>query len=397
MEGPRLTEERLRNHLDSNQPMRERMCLALLPLLGPFTREQPRRPKGGPDGGRDIEAVHQGRTTVWGAVGFKNGGGSDDGSRNEAEAKFKADLNRALEENTSLAGFVFFTNVDLTPTRREDLHRYALGQGVAIVEIFDMERLRHVLDSPEGLIARLQYLEIPMSATEQAALVGKFGTQLQNAVTARFDRVEQTLSQMERFLSFQMPILRVDLYIELRDATTSVNIGDEAALLRIGGLHDLSKCMSFLAVNFVGHNRASTALVTQAHMWNDDAPDNLLALRPSVGTPSVMISYNEISLTTGGNRVRIADLTLITFEAICTEGIRDRIKRVVVDANGYELVSYAPEVPGNSEDVSNVKWPEKLTYKAADRKWKVLITQKQRNLLFSQPKASGRLAPLINI
>ena len=41
MDGPRLTEERLRHHLDSNQPMRERMCLTLMPLLGPFTREQP--------------------------------------------------------------------------------------------------------------------------------------------------------------------------------------------------------------------------------------------------------------------------------------------------------------------------------------------------------------------
>jgi hypothetical protein len=71
MDGPRLTEERLRNHLDCNQAMRERMCLALLPLLGPYTREQPRRPKGGPDGGRDIEAVYEGRTTIWGAVGFK--------------------------------------------------------------------------------------------------------------------------------------------------------------------------------------------------------------------------------------------------------------------------------------------------------------------------------------
>ena len=41
-----------------------------------------------------------------------------------------------------------------------------------------------------------------------------------------------------------------------------------------------------------------------------------------------MISYNELSLTTGGNRVRIADLTLITFEAVCTEGIRGKIKRL---------------------------------------------------------------------
>src|SRR3984957_13561725 len=98
MDGPRLTEERLRHHLDSNQPMRERMCLALLPLLGPFTREQPRRPKGGPDGGRDIEAVYQGQTTVWGAVGFRNGGGLDEESRAAAEKKFKEDLDRAMEE-----------------------------------------------------------------------------------------------------------------------------------------------------------------------------------------------------------------------------------------------------------------------------------------------------------
>ena len=84
MDGPRLTEERLRHHLDSNQVMRERMCLTVLPLLGPFTREQPRRPKGGPDGGRDIEAVYQGRTMIWGAVGFRNGGGSDEEARNAA-------------------------------------------------------------------------------------------------------------------------------------------------------------------------------------------------------------------------------------------------------------------------------------------------------------------------
>src|SRR5580765_3112461 len=83
MDGPRLTEERLRYHLDSNQVMRERMCLALLPLLGPYTREQPRRPKGGPDGGRDIEALYQGQILIWGAVGFKNGGGLDDSSRDE--------------------------------------------------------------------------------------------------------------------------------------------------------------------------------------------------------------------------------------------------------------------------------------------------------------------------
>jgi hypothetical protein len=395
MEGPRLTEERLRHHLDSNQVMRERMCLALLPLLGPFTREQPRRPRGGPDGGRDIEAVYQGRTTIWGAVGFRNGGGSDDEARNAMEKKFKEDLDRALEENASLAGFVFFTNVDLTPSRRESLVRYAHGKNVMIVDIFDMERLRHALDSPEGLIARLQYLEIPMSTTEQAALVGKFGSQLQHAVTTRFDRVEQTLAQMERFLQFQKPILRIDLYAELTEPTTSAAVGDEAILLRIGGLHDLPKTMCFLSVNQSSHSKAADpGLLTLTHIWNDESPSNILTLQPSVGPPNVLASYNELSLTTAGSRVRIADLTVVTFEACCTEGIRGKIKRIAVDANGYELVNHSPDGLG---EVTTIKWPEALPYNAAGRKWQTLVTLKQRNFLFEPPNPSGRLLPLLRI
>ena len=107
MNGPRLTEERLRYHLDVNQVMRERLCLAIMPLLGPYTQERPRRPKGGPDGGRDIEAVFQGSTVVWGAVGFRNGGGNDDAARREAQEKFDADLSRALSDPTLTATSTF--------------------------------------------------------------------------------------------------------------------------------------------------------------------------------------------------------------------------------------------------------------------------------------------------
>lgn len=392
MNGPRLTEERLRYHLDTNQPMRERMCLAILPLLGPYTSEQPRRPKGGPDGGRDIEALYQGQIPVWGAVGFKNGGGSDEATRDEIEVKFKSDLTRALEENTSLRGFVFFTNVDLTPSRKEALIRYAHSKNITHVEIFDIERIRHILDSPEGLIARLQYLDISMSPTEQAVLVGKFGNQLQQAVTARFDRVERTLAQMERFLSFQKPILRVDVYIELSEQTTSSVLGEEAVLLRIGGFHGFDKSTCFLCVNQKEHPKANTTLLTLSHIWNEKTPSSILTMRlPSFLQGNMMVSYNELSFTNFGNQIRIADLTVIHVEAICTEGIRNKIQRIAIDANGYELLNHQPE--GNQE-IANFPWPEKLAYDALSKKWVTLLLLKDRNLLFNPPNPSGRFHPL---
>lgn len=395
MNDPRLTEERLRNYLDSNQIMRERMCLALLPLLGPYTHEQPRRPKGGPDGGRDIEAIYQGRIPVWGAVGFRNGGGVDDSARREAEEKFKADLNRAVKENPSLSAFVFFTNVDLTPHSIERLKTYAQLLNVSTTDIFDIERLRHALDSPEGLIARLQYLDIPMSPTEQLALVSKFGSQLQDAVIARFDRVERTLGQMERFLDFQKPLLRLDTFIELNSPETSSSIGDEALFLRISGLHNIDKILSCLWVNHTNHKLSDSSLVTLTYMWDSNKPVNFLTFSPSIGRSSrIMTAYNEISLTTGGHRVRIADLTIVTFEVFCTIGLQDKVRRLAIDANGYELLNSEHD---QQSHLTTLEWPEALPYHAASKQWVSLISKKKCNLLFTPPKPSGRYLPLQNI
>jgi len=57
---PQLTEERLRSWLDSKQVDRERMCLALLTLDSRFANPKLRRPKGAPDGARDIEVAFNG-------------------------------------------------------------------------------------------------------------------------------------------------------------------------------------------------------------------------------------------------------------------------------------------------------------------------------------------------
>jgi hypothetical protein len=363
-----------------------------MPLIGPYTRERPRRPKGGPDGGRDIEAVHEGSTVAWGAVGFRNGGGNDEQARREASTKYESDLCRSLQENPTLQAFVFFTNVDLTPTIVEKLKDTAASKGVPVVDIIDLERLRHALDSPEGLIARLQYLDIPMSATEQIALVNKFGTQLQSAVSTRFDRVERTLSQMERFLGFQKPLYRLDAFVSLEGQHRSSDIGNQGVLLKIGGLQNLGKSATCLLWNLSSHANSATHLVTSAQLWLDEDTEKITPFMPSLGlSPSLMTAYCELSLTIGGHRVRLADLTNLTLTAYVTEGLYPYLRRIVLDANGYELFDCPA---ATAADESPVELPYGVKIEVEGRKWYKVVNDVPRDLMFAPPLPSGRLFPL---
>ncbi len=391
--GPRQTEERLRHYLDNNQPMRERLCLALMPLIGPYARERPRRPKGGRDGGRDIEAIRDSSIVVWGAVGFRNGGGNDNQARQDASKKFKLDLASAIKENPALQAFVFFTNVDLTPAIVEQLKEHAASAGISQVDIVDLERLRHVLDSPEGLIARLQYLDIVMSKTEQITLVNKFGSQLQNAVAARFDRVEQTLSKMERFLDFQKPIYRLDLFVELEGQHRSSELGSQGVLFKINGFQDLNKSTFLLMWNHTGHKNSDSQLITWTNLWLGERKDKVISFAPSIGRSlSTMTAYCELSLISGGgHRVRIADLSMISFSAFATEGLYPYIRRFIVDANGYELFNCSA---ATVVDESSVELPDTLAGDAKNAKWFRVVNQVMHELTFAPPAPSGRLLPL---
>jgi hypothetical protein len=169
MPDPRMTDERLRTWLQS-QAERERLCIALLPMFREYSDVRPRRPRGGPDGGRDIEAQLNGQV-VWSAVGFQDHASDSRESRAAAVRKFNSDLEAAVTENPELYGFVFFTNVDLPPSIVEELEEATKSKNVVHVEIFHRERLREKLDSTAGLALRLQFLSIPMTLEEQTAFV----------------------------------------------------------------------------------------------------------------------------------------------------------------------------------------------------------------------------------
>ena len=79
---PYDTDERLKNHLDTNQLARERLCLAVLRLDKRFSEVKARHPRGGPDGQRDIDAVFRGEQSAFAAVGFLNQATDSDEHRN---------------------------------------------------------------------------------------------------------------------------------------------------------------------------------------------------------------------------------------------------------------------------------------------------------------------------
>jgi hypothetical protein len=108
----------------------------------------------------------------------------------------------------------------------------------------------------------------------------------------------------------------------------------------------------------------------------------------------LLTSFNELSLTSFGHRVRIADLTILNVEAYCTETLRPEVLQVALDANGYELFSFNAD---GTVQADSLKFSEKVPFNASERNWLVLLNRKECNLLQNPPKRSPRFSPLVKL
>jgi len=104
------TDIRLRSRLDSNQRDREQMCRAVLALDARYTEVRPRHPLGGPDGGRDIEALFSGTLRTFGAVGFANSANDSDDQKKQIRRKFREDLKAAVAAEPAPKAFAYETH-----------------------------------------------------------------------------------------------------------------------------------------------------------------------------------------------------------------------------------------------------------------------------------------------
>lgn len=233
MSSTKITDERLKSWLDTNQLDRERLCQAVLSIDKRFSNVKPRQPRGGPDGGRDLDAKYENVRLAFGAIGFQNSVNDSDLEKRQAIKKFEADLERALAEENKLKVFIFFTNINFTVKQKDSLNNLAKIKGIEYCEIYDRERIRIVLDSPDGFSIRYQYLQLPLSEAEQAAFFSKWGNELQNIISESFEKFDERLSRIQFNLESNRPLRYLAFAIQLSKPISIKELPHFRALLSI--------------------------------------------------------------------------------------------------------------------------------------------------------------------
>ncbi|HME24892.1 MAG TPA: hypothetical protein VKI44_26790 [Acetobacteraceae bacterium] len=147
--------------------------------------------------------------------------------------KFADDIDAALAVNPDLYGFVFFTNVDVTPADEAELKKRGLGLGVSHIEIVGRENMRLYLDSPTGLSTRYQFLNITMSDEEQKVFFQTYGAKLENVILNRFGYIESRLERIEFLQDSTHPIDRIGMVLIFSRPVSAREIADAAIRLNI--------------------------------------------------------------------------------------------------------------------------------------------------------------------
>lgn len=261
------TDVRLRSWLDANQRDREQMCRAILALDPHYSGVCPRHPSGGPDGGRDIEAVYDGERVAYGAVGFVNGANDGKDQKKKIKKKFADDLGAALKAKSDLKVFVFMTNLQLSAGDQKSLVAKGKKAGIEHCQVLDRERLRIELDSPAGFFIRFQYLGIELSGADQASFLSRYGDRIQDVVSTGFGRVERTLDRI-LFLQESADVLQA-LYVrfQLKESFPAADISHFRAFVI---LHLRAITHGILAITFGSSDRETRFRSNSWDRWQNE-------------------------------------------------------------------------------------------------------------------------------
>lgn len=145
----------------------ERLAAQILISEG-YTSVDPSHPLGGPDGGRDAVCLRNGETWIQ-AVYFPRG----QKSFAETSKKIKADLRAARKH--SPVGVAFVTNQEFTLAQRDKVHTFVESINLRL-ELYHLERISMILDTPKMAGIREQFLKIEIPQKHQNGTGGEGGS-----------------------------------------------------------------------------------------------------------------------------------------------------------------------------------------------------------------------------
>lgn len=162
----------------------ERLAAHILKLEG-YTSIDPIHPLGGQDGLKDIICMRDGKKWI-GAAHFP----AEKVTISKIQKKFLADLKGVNKNNAN--GIAFVTNQRLTETQRKELIKSA-NQSNTEAEIFHLEKILGILDSPTGYGIRLQFLDIEMNKDEQTSFIATRDKEILEFRTYVGEKLDQIL------------------------------------------------------------------------------------------------------------------------------------------------------------------------------------------------------------
>jgi hypothetical protein len=357
MTSSRTTDERLRYWLNANQSDRERMCSALLGLDRRYSEIRPRRPEGGPDGGRDIEAKRD-DLIVWGAVGFFNDVTDSEQQVRDAKRKFESDLGSARAKNPTLKGFAFFTNVDLKPSDQNELTMLGNERGLSFVDLYWRERMRASLDSTDGYGLRLQYLDIPLSDAEQKAFFGRFGADLNDIITKQHKTVEDRLARLEFLHATSRPLREVGFELRLRGWLSKGDLEHFRAVLELQMVSRPTPWW-YLAGRDAYHDSGQIGRTSYFWQGKDSAKAHKIGggiAQSPVASLSFGVGFN---VENQRSTPEILDHTAVYLYV--TERLASQISEFRVFANGYDLFRANVDKAEIRKCRPHANWPEPLS------------------------------------
>jgi hypothetical protein len=365
------TDERLRYYLNARHADQERLVAELLPELGPYRHCTLRRPQGGPDGGCDLLAeLTDGAGRVVVAVGFKNDAGPAASDRAWVEKKFRSDLSRAVGVKAGAVGFVFVTNVDLTPDKKENLMAEATRKGFQHAELIDRELLRLALDRPGGFFVRLRYLDIPMTTEEQFRMLAVVGTGLEQ-LTARVQAVESEVQDASMQRAIDSPIKTIGWAFAFRKLPNRP-LGRHSILMVWPGLAEIPPQVALFDEICLSKSRGQSSTISA---WRPGMQHERTLAAGSMFAGNSQNAPLQISSSVDWpfkQRPSIHQLMRHGLRVFASVGIAGSVSSMILTMNELTIVDSPIPAPGVYPATSQPRWQSGAPIKLTEIQWKAL-------------------------